>query len=106
MRIKYLFPVFLFCGATLFSQTKNENIVPNENLIVENIPAIPKSLNEKTKKYSESRGASLTAVHPNGKGLIMVTRFASTNQLHKLSQPMGARKQLTFFDEPCEFCGL
>ena len=103
MRIKYLFPVFLFCGATLFSQTKNENIVPNENLIVENIPAIPKSLNEKTKKYSESRGASLTAVHPNGKELIMVTRFASTNQLHKLSQPMGARKQLTFFDEPVNF---
>ena len=30
----------------------------------------------------------------------MVTRFASTNQLHYLSQALGNRKQITFFDEP------
>ena len=100
MNIKYLAPAFLFAGAALFSQSKSEIIVPNENLIAENIPAIPKSLNEKIKKYSESRGANFTAIHPNGKELIMVTRFASTNQLHHLSKPLGNRKQITFFDEP------
>ncbi|MGZ5197243.1 MAG: alpha/beta fold hydrolase, partial [Kaistella sp.] len=100
MNYKYIFPVLLFSGTVIFSQTKNDIIVPNENLITENIPAIPKSLSEKIKKYSESRGANFTAIHPNGKELIMVTRFASTNQLHKISQAMGARKQLTFFDEP------
>ncbi|UFK97682.1 S9 family peptidase [Kaistella faecalis] len=100
MNYKYFFPVLLFSGTLFFSQSKSDIIVPNENLITENIPAIPKSLSEKIKKYSESRGANFTAIHPNGKELIMVTRFASTNQLHKLSQPMGARKQLTFFDEP------
>ncbi|MGZ5273484.1 MAG: DPP IV N-terminal domain-containing protein, partial [Kaistella sp.] len=100
MNYKYIFPVLLFSGTVIFSQTKNDIIVPNENLIAENIPAIPKSLSEKIKKYSESRGANFTAIHPNGKELIMVTRFASTNQLHKISQAMGARKQLTFFDEP------
>lgn len=100
MNIKYMAPAFLFAGAALFSQSKSEIIVPNENLIAENIPAIPKSLNEKIKKYSESRGANFTAIHPNGKELIMVTRFASTNQLHHLSKPLGNRKQITFFDEP------
>ena len=100
MNINYLAPAFLFAGAALFSQSKSEIIVPNENLIAENIPAIPKSLNEKIKKYSESRGANFTAIHPNGKELIMVTRFASTNQLHHLSKPLGNRKQITFFDEP------
>src|SRR5690606_12271935 len=60
----------------------------------------PKSLNEKIKKYTESRSANFTAIHPNGKELIMVTRFASTNQLHRLTQPLGNRKQITFFDEP------
>ena len=84
----------------MFSQGTSQIIVPNENLIAENIPAIPKSLSEKIKKYSESRSANFTAIHPNGKELIMVTRFASTNQLHQISQPMGNRKQLTFFDEP------
>ncbi|ACU07500.1 hypothetical protein FIC_01050 [Flavobacteriaceae bacterium 3519-10] len=100
MNYKYIFPVLLFSGSMMFSQSKTEVIVPNENLIVQNIPAIPKSLNEKIKKYSESRSANFTAIHPNGKELIMVTRFASTNQLHKLSSAMGNRKQLTFFDEP------
>lgn len=98
--MKSLFPVFLLTGAAFFAQTKNDIVVPNENLIAENIPAIPKSLNEKIKKYSESRGANFTAIHPNGKELIMVTRFASTNQLHRLTQPLGNRKQITFFDEP------
>ena len=90
----------LFLSVNIFAQQKEALVVPNENLITENIPAIPKSMNDKIKKYSESRGANFTAIHPNGKELIMVTRFASTNQLHKLSQPMGNRKQITFFDEP------
>ncbi|WP_226065067.1 S9 family peptidase [Kaistella polysaccharea] len=98
--MKYLFPILLFSGTSLFAQTKNDNVVPNENLIVENIPAIPKSLNDNIKKYTESRGAYFTAIHPNGKELIMVTRFASTNQLHHLSHALGNRKQITFFDEP------
>ena len=88
MNYKYILPVFLFSGAVLFSQATSQTIVPNENLIAENIPAIPKSLSEKIKKYSESRSANFTAIHPNGKELIMVTRFASTNQLHQISQPI------------------
>ncbi|MEC5156304.1 dipeptidyl aminopeptidase/acylaminoacyl peptidase [Chryseobacterium sp. MP_3.2] len=100
MKMKYLFPALLISGTALFAQSKSENVVPNENLITENIPAIPKSLNNKIKKYSESRGANFTAIHPNGKELIMVTRFASTNQLHHLSKALGNRKQITFFDEP------
>lgn len=100
MHLKSFLPVFLLTGAAFFPQTKNDILIPNENLITENIPAIPKSLNEKIKKYTESRSANFTAIHPNGKELIMVTRFASTNQLHHLTQPLGNRKQITFFDEP------
>ncbi len=106
MNYKFIFPVMLLAGSSLFAQSKNEVVVPNENLIVENIPAIPKSLSEKIKKYSESRGANFTSIHPNGKEVIMVTRFASTNQLHQLAKPMGARKQLTFFDEPVNFASF
>ncbi|KMQ65195.1 peptidase S9, prolyl oligopeptidase [Chryseobacterium angstadtii] len=82
------------------AQGKNDFVSPNENLIAENILPIPKSLSQAIKKYSESRNAGIAGVHPNGKEIIAVTRFASTNQLHKISVPMGARKQLTFFDEP------
>ena len=32
--------------------------------------------------------------------MLMSTRFGNTNQLHYLKMPMGARTQITFFDEP------
>lgn len=76
------------------------DVVPNENLITENIPAIPKALEAKVKKYTEARGASLLSVHPDGRSVLISTRFANTNQLHHVTQPLGARTQLTFFDEP------
>ncbi len=88
--------------AGIFSQAQNKNefVTPNENLIAENILPIPKSLGQAIKKYSEGRNASLADIHPNGKEILAVTRFGSTNQLHKIITPMGARKQITFFEEP------
>ncbi len=99
MKNKYIVLALSLAGI-LSAQTKNDLVSPNENLIAENILPIPKNLNQAIKKYSESRNANVASVHPNGKEIIAVTRFASTNQLHKISVPMGARKQLTFFDEP------
>lgn len=49
-----LIPTFL--GLTLVqAQQKNTGILPNENLITENIAAIPKELAVQVKKYSEAR---------------------------------------------------
>jgi dipeptidyl aminopeptidase/acylaminoacyl peptidase len=87
-------------GIFVQAQNTTEFVTPNENLITENILPIPKTLSQGIKKYSESRNASLADIHPNGKEIIAVTRFASTNQLYKISMPLGARKQITFFDEP------
>lgn len=100
MRNKSIIALFVLAGSFLYAQEKNDVVTPNENLIAENILPIPKSLSQGIKKYSESRNASLADIHPNGKEIIAVTRFASTNQLYKISMPLGARKQITFFDEP------
>lgn len=99
MKNKYIILTLSLAGL-LAAQSKNDFVSPNENLIAENILPIPKNLNQAIKKYSESRNAGIADIHPNGKEIIAVTRFASTNQLHKISVPMGARKQITFFDEP------
>ncbi len=97
-------PFALLCLISLnlsfVAQTKKNLILPNENLIAENIADIPKELSAQVKKYAEGRGASLAEVHPFKNEIIISTRFGSTNQLHKISMPMGARKQITFFDEP------
>lgn len=87
-------------GLSLQAQDKKDLILPNDNLITENIADIPKGLAAHVKKYAEARGASLAEVHPVKNEIIIATRFGSTPQLHKVSQPMGARKQITFFDEP------
>lgn len=90
----------MLAGILAQAQNKNEFVTPNENLVAENILPIPKSLGQAIKKYSEGRNASLADIHPNGKEILAVTRFGSTNQLHKIITPMGARKQITFFEEP------
>ncbi|MFK7001437.1 S9 family peptidase [Flavobacterium oreochromis] len=82
------------------AQDKKNQVLPNENLITENISSISKELAQKVKKYTESRGAGLLAIHPIKEEIIISTRFGSTNQLHKIIQPLGARKQITFFEEP------
>ena len=100
MKIKHLsFAVVLF-ALTVNAQSKKNLVLPNENLIAENIADIPKELAMEVKKYAEARGAGISDIHPLKKEIIISTRFGSTNQLHQVSQPMGARKQITFFDEP------
>ena len=94
-----LIPV-LFSFLAFYAQEKKNLVVPNENLITENIGEIHKELANQVKKYAESRGASLAEIHPTKNEIIIITRFGSTSQLHRIKQPMGARTQITFFDEP------
>jgi dipeptidyl aminopeptidase/acylaminoacyl peptidase len=97
---KFVLVPVLFSFFTFYAQDKKNSIAPNENLITQNIAEIPKELAAHVKKYSESRGASLVEIHPTKNEIIINTRFGSTAQLHRVSQPLGARKQITFFDEP------
>ncbi|WP_211198072.1 S9 family peptidase [Permianibacter fluminis] len=69
-------------------------------LVLENIPAIPAEIRDRLSQYSNARSAALADWLPDGKGLLIRTRFADTMQLHQVSQPLGMRKQLTFFNEP------
>ena len=100
MNLKKFFLILLFPSVIAFGQQNKNIVVPNENLITENIPEINKDLASQVKKYTEARGASAIAIHPLKEEIIISTRFGSTAQLHLVSQPLGSRKQITFFDEP------
>jgi len=69
------------------------------NRISENIPAIPPELIERLNRYQNTRGAGVAGWTKDG-CLLIGTRFAETNQAHRVCQPLGMREQLTFFPEP------
>jgi dipeptidyl aminopeptidase/acylaminoacyl peptidase len=70
------------------------------NLLASGVPAIPPELRRRVLQYLESRSANLLDVSQDGKQVLISTRFADTNQLHLVEQPLGARFQLTFTPEP------
>lgn len=83
-------------------QTPSSNVarVEKGNLVIEDIPEIPRSVTERMNQYQNTRSAALQGWGPGGAGLVITTRFAETAQLHYVAEPGGARRQLTFFNEP------
>ena len=69
-------------------------------LVFEDVPEIPDSIVERQRQYQNSRSARVVDWHPQGDGLLMATRFGDTAQLHQITAPGAARKQITFFKEP------
>ncbi|MCH8490481.1 MAG: hypothetical protein LAT81_11210, partial [Oceanicaulis sp.] len=72
--------------------------VTRGNLVMENIPEIPGSVRERLRQYQNVRGAGFSDFAPDG-GVYIVTRFGETNQIHHVAQPLGMRRQVTFYDE-------
>jgi len=72
---------------------------PPDSLIADGIPLIALELAEQVGRYTESRAAAHQDWHPTKPQMLIVTRFADTNQLHLVTQPGGARTQLTFFTD-------
>ncbi len=73
--------------------------VTRGNLAIEGIPEIPPELQQRMRRYQFTRSASFAGWTPDGRVTIS-TRFGNTSQLHIVAAPMGARRQITFFDEP------
>ena len=54
---------------------------------------------EQVGRYTESRAAGFQDWHPTRPEMLITTRFGDTNQMHRVTQPGGARTQLTFFPD-------
>ena len=92
--------VLCFSQWAVAQKTDSQFLQPTENLIVEALSPIPTSLVKELNMYTNVRSAGFSEWHPKKKEMLMSTRFGNTNQLHYLKMPMGARTQITFFDEP------
>ena len=77
----------------------NDTIVPGDNLTVEGVPPIPKSLADGLRRYTEFRAAAFADWHPARREMLIRTRFADTLQVHQVLFPGGDRRQMTFFPD-------
>lgn len=80
-------------------ETTNVERIERDNLVIENIPEIPQSLKDRLQQFQNTRSASFVDWDPDG-SIIVSTRFGETSQLHQVDEPLGMRRQLTFFEEP------
>ena len=69
------------------------------NLVIEGVPDIPAEVSERLRTYQNVRTHSFLDWTEDG-GALISTRFGETAQVHHVKTPMGARRQLTFYDEP------
>lgn len=71
-------------------------------IATENVPHIPAELRERLEQYQAVRSAAFRGWSPDGKGMLIATRFANTTQLHRVYEPGGRREQVTFYSEPVD----
>jgi len=95
---KPLYTCLLLCLLPFSHSAQNRKEVGN--LVMENIPEIPQAILEELDKYSNVRSAALADWAPDGKSLLISTRFGDVTQLHLVGAPAAYRRQLTFFKEP------
>lgn len=93
--------IFLTPGVTALA---NEPVDPRRPSAIqtEEVPLIPQKVFDRLRQYSHIRQATFAGWSPDGKGMLVGTRFGNSVQLHRVYEPGGRREQLTFFDEPVE----
>ena len=61
--------------------------VERGNLVMENIPDAPAVLRERLRMYQSVRGALFMDFSPEGRSILVQTRFGETGQLHRVDAP-------------------
>jgi len=77
----------------------SDAVVPGDNLTVEGVPPLPRTLADDLCRYSEFRAAAFADWHPTRREMLIRTRFADTFQVHHVAFPGGDRRQMTFFPD-------
>ena len=66
---------------------------------LQNVPETPADVAAAVQRYQNYRAASFQDWLPDG-SILIATRFGSTQQIHRVTTPGGARTQITFQGEP------
>ena len=95
MKSIHLMAIAALCvSTTCFAQEKPAA------LEMTGVPELPQRIFDDLASYENVRGAGFASWHPDGKGMLIRTRFSNVSQLHSVEEAGSRRTQLTFDDEP------
>lgn len=98
-RFVTLFIALTFAATPLAAQDVAERTIGTATL--QNVPEIPADVNAAVQRFQNYRGAALQDWLSDG-SLLITTRFGGTDQVHRITAPLGTRSQLSFFAEPVQ----
>ena len=84
-------------GLWAFAAPAAASVDPPPSLVLEGVPAISSEVARGVARYQNFRAAAFAAWHPARREMVIGTRFGDTVQVHQVTTPLGARRQLTFF---------
>jgi dipeptidyl aminopeptidase/acylaminoacyl peptidase len=95
-RMKHITILILFVSISLYADSTRTV----GNLVLDGVPEIPETVFERLNQYQNVRSALFQDWDPSSSGLLILTRFGNTNQVHYVPEPGGYRRQITFLEEP------
>lgn len=87
------------CAALLLPLRAQQTLAVPASIEQQGVPAIPAEFAEDLARYDNARPAVFQGWHPTQREILISTRFGETTQLHRVTEPGGARRQVTFFSE-------
>jgi dipeptidyl aminopeptidase/acylaminoacyl peptidase len=102
LRYQCIFALLFLLLAPLPGSTAEptQRTVNNGQLILQDVPEIPPALATRLLQYQNTRSARFLDWTEDGNGMYIRTRFDEISQIHLVSKPGGARRQLTWFEDP------
>jgi dipeptidyl aminopeptidase/acylaminoacyl peptidase len=84
-------------SSSAFAQS---DVVKPAAIQTQDVPSIPADFAARLRQYQNTRSGAFAGWSPDGRGMLILTRFGNSTQLHRVYEPGGRREQITFFDEP------
>jgi dipeptidyl aminopeptidase/acylaminoacyl peptidase len=93
------FSQLLLVSSLTFAQVDTRTL-NNGNLVLQDIPEISEEIASNLFRYQNVRSASFREWTSDGESIYVATRFGDVTSIHRVDMPLGARRQLTFYEEP------
>lgn len=77
-----------------------QTVAPPAAIVVDGAPAIPQELVAAAAPYLQARHANFLGWNTADRSMLIKTRFGGSDQVHVVAKPDGARRQISFENEP------